>query len=91
MVHQRFVLALCSEAKAQDVVQKLFACVKPGGYIQLHEGDMTRIEEGTQDEVVMRFLDLMKKSWTDLGNQLSPGPKLGQWVKDAVPWWWRRK
>ena len=83
VVHQRFVLALVPEAVSPDAVQKLFACVKPGGYIQLHEGDMTAIEEGPQHEAATRFLDFMKEAWTGLGYQLAPGPKLTKWLKDA--------
>ena len=83
VVHQRFVLSLCSEAASADAVRKLFACVRPGGYIQLHEGDMTRIEEGPGHEAGIRFRDFMEKAWALLGYNSSPGPKLVQWLQDA--------
>lgn len=85
VVHQRFVLALCPASTSADVIQKLFACVKPGGYIQLHEGDMTRIQDGPQHQAAAQFRDFLKEVWTTLGltGNLKPGPQLVQWLKDA--------
>lgn len=83
LVHQRFVLPICSDEASVDAVKKLFACVKPGGYIQLHDGDMAQIAEGPQHQAMMRFRDMMQKAWTLLGYNLSPGPKLAGWLKDA--------
>jgi len=83
LVHQRFVLPICSDEASVDAVKKLFACVKQGGYIQLHDGDMEEIAEGPQHKAMMRFRDMMQKAWTMLGFNLSPGPKLAGWLKDA--------
>ena len=33
LVHQRFVLPICSDEASIDAVKKIFACVKRGGYI----------------------------------------------------------
>ncbi|KAI9877144.1 MAG: hypothetical protein M1830_004694 [Pleopsidium flavum] len=83
LVHQRFVLPICSDEASIDAVKKIFACVKQGGYIQLHDGDMEEIAQGPQHEAMMRFRDMMQKAWTMLGYNLSPGPKLAGWLKDA--------
>ena len=73
MIQQRFVLALFAEAVCPDAVQELSTCMKPGGRNQLHEGDMTVIDEGPQREMASRFLNL----WSKLeGNQLIPMLKL---------------
>lgn len=83
LVHQRFVLPVCGDEASVDAIAKLCKCVRPGGYAQLHDGDMETIEEGPNNGAMMRFRDVMVQSWRMLGHNLSPGPKLGGWLKQV--------
>ncbi|KAJ5409556.1 uncharacterized protein N7487_003915 [Penicillium crustosum] len=83
VVHQRFVLTVCSDQAAQDAVRNLFACVKPGGWIELHEGNMLTIQEGPNHPAFMQFRDIMVKAWAAIGNQPSPGNFLVPWLKEV--------
>ncbi|KAL4949378.1 S-adenosyl-L-methionine-dependent methyltransferase [Aspergillus filifer] len=83
VVHQRFVLTVCSNETALDAVEKLFACVKPGGWIELHEGDMLSIQDGPDHPAFTRFRDTMVNAWAAIGNQPNPGKFLVPWLKAA--------
>ncbi|KAJ4854542.1 methyltransferase domain-containing protein [Trichoderma breve] len=83
VVHQRFVLTVGSDETAQEAVKLLFACVKPGGFIELHEGDMLSIQEGPDHVAFMKFRDIMVNAWNSIGHQPSPGSFLVQWLKAA--------
>ncbi|KAL1599500.1 hypothetical protein SLS60_007303 [Paraconiothyrium brasiliense] len=83
LVHQRFVLPVCNDAQSLDSIQKLFTCVKPGGYIQLHDGDMETIIEGPDRVAMTEFRDMMGMAWGIMGHNLSPGPKLAHWLREA--------
>ncbi|KAF3389006.1 hypothetical protein F1880_003265 [Penicillium rolfsii] len=83
VVHQRFVLTVCSNETAQDAIEKLFACVKPGGWIELHEGDMLSIQDGPEYPAFTRFRDVMVNAWAAIGNQPTPGKFLVPWLKAA--------
>ncbi|TVY85167.1 N-methyltransferase tcpN [Lachnellula suecica] len=82
LVHQRFVLPVCSDTTSVNVIRKLMTCVKPGGWIQIHDADFDTIQEGPGHEAMERFRDVMRKSWTMIGYNLSPGPKLYGWAKE---------
>ncbi|EPE30772.1 S-adenosyl-L-methionine-dependent methyltransferase [Glarea lozoyensis ATCC 20868] len=81
LVHQRFVLPVCSDESSLDVIGKLHSCVKPGGWIQLHDADFDTIQEGLGHEAMELFRDVMRRSWAILGYNLSPGPKLAGWME----------
>lgn len=88
VVHQRFVLAACkgesqAEAQGADAVAKLFGLVKPGGWIELHEGNMVTVREGPQHAAMMRFRDVFVQAWKKLGQIPDPGVYIGQWLRDA--------
>ena len=83
LVHQRFVLTTCNEEAAYDAIQKLFKCVEPGGWIQLHEGDSQTIQEGPNHTAFMRFRDFVSKTWGLQDYQMAPGPKLKKWLADV--------
>ena len=83
LVHQRFVLAVCSDAGSLDALKLLWATVKPGGWIEVHEGDMETIDESPGHEAMTRFRDMMVRAWTGLGHQPSPGPRLTKWLKEV--------
>ncbi|KAJ2902513.1 hypothetical protein MKZ38_000477 [Zalerion maritima] len=84
-VHQRFVLAACtSQAQAAAAVAELFACVRPGGWIELHEGNMVVVRnEGSQHAAMARFRDVAVAAWASIGQLPDPGPRVGQWLRDA--------
>ncbi|KAK0739365.1 hypothetical protein B0T21DRAFT_409716 [Apiosordaria backusii] len=83
VVHQRFVLAACpSEDAALGAVRGLWKCVRPGGWIELHEGHMHAIREGPQHGAMMRFRDTMVAAWRNgIGQMTDPGPRLGGWLR----------
>ncbi|PTU17394.1 hypothetical protein P175DRAFT_0445685 [Aspergillus ochraceoroseus IBT 24754] len=83
VVHQRFVLTVASNETGPDAVRKLFACVKPGGWIELHEGNMLSIQEGPEHAAFTTFRDIMVNAWAAIGNQPSPGSYLVTWLKEA--------
>ncbi|OKL56654.1 hypothetical protein UA08_08297 [Talaromyces atroroseus] len=83
VVHQRFVLTVCSNETALDATKKLFACVKPGGCIELHEGDMLSIQEGPKHPAFTKFRDTMVNAWAAIGNQPNPGKFLVPWLEQA--------
>ncbi|RFU32838.1 hypothetical protein B7463_g3508, partial [Scytalidium lignicola] len=83
VVHQRFVLTVGSDDTAQEAVKLLFACVKPGGFIELHEGNMLSIQEGPDHQAFMKFRDMMVNAWAAIGNQPNPGSFLLPWLKEA--------
>ncbi|KAJ5894545.1 hypothetical protein N7495_006236 [Penicillium taxi] len=81
VVHQRFVLTVGSNETAQEAVKMLFSCVKPGGWIELHEGNMLSIQEGPKHAAFMKFRDTMVNAWAAIGNQPSPGLFLVPWLR----------
>jgi SAM-dependent methyltransferase len=83
IVHQRFVLTVGSNDTAQEAVKLLFACVKSGGFIELHEGNMLSIQEGRENQAFMKFRDIMVNAWAAIGNHPSPGTCLVPWLKEA--------
>ncbi|KAJ6101988.1 hypothetical protein N7486_004415 [Penicillium sp. IBT 16267x] len=83
IVHQRFVLTVGTNDTAQEAVKMLFSCVKPGGWIELHEGNMLSIQEGPDHKAFMKFRDIMVNAWAAIGNQPSPGSFLVPWLKEA--------
>lgn len=83
IVHQRFVLTVGSNDTAQEAVKMLFSCVKPGGWIELHEGNMLSIQQGPEHKAFMKFRDMMVNAWAAIGNQPSPGSFLVAWLQNA--------
>ncbi|KZF23921.1 S-adenosyl-L-methionine-dependent methyltransferase [Xylona heveae TC161] len=84
VAHQRFVLSVCPNDDAGvDAVKKLFACVKPGGWIELHEGDMQSIREGPEHAAFTRFRDVMVRAWGAIGNRPRPAEHLVEWLQKA--------
>ncbi|KAM3427504.1 hypothetical protein MY4824_009410 [Beauveria thailandica] len=84
IVHQRFVLAACkSDEQGHKAVSSLFNLTKPGGWIELHEGNMLKVQEGPNHVAMMRFRDIAVDAWRKLGLLPDPGPRLGQWLRDT--------
>ncbi|KAG5964824.1 hypothetical protein E4U57_004849 [Claviceps arundinis] len=84
VVHQRFVLAACqSDEHGRRAVANLLALTKPGGWIELHEGNMLAIQEGEAHSAMMRFRDIAVAAWVSIGQVPNPGPRLTDWMRDA--------
>ncbi|KAM3516391.1 hypothetical protein NHJ13051_009956 [Beauveria bassiana] len=84
IVHQRFVLAACkSDEQGHKAVSSLSNLTKPGGWIELHEGNMLKVQEGPNHVAMMRFRDIAVDAWRKLGLLPDPGPRLGQWLRDT--------
>ena len=84
LVHQRFVLGTCTEdAAAAAAVRGLFSCVRRGGWIELHEGNMHVIREGPRHKAFMRFRDMIVHSWCTIRQQTAPGTKIAAWLREA--------
>ncbi|KAG6039055.1 hypothetical protein E4U19_007553 [Claviceps sp. Clav32 group G5] len=84
VVHQRFVLAACqSDEHGRRAVANLLALTKPGGWIELHEGNMLAIQEGEAHSAMMRFRDIAVAAWVSIGQVPDPGPRLTDWMRDA--------
>lgn len=84
VVHERFVLAACpDDAKVGDTVKKLFAYVRLGGWIKLHEGNMVDMQEGPQHPAMTKFRDIMVGAWAGIGQLPDPGPRLHKWLVAA--------
>lgn len=82
-VHQRFVLPVCSDNTSIDVIKNLMDCVKPGGWIMLHDSDFDTIDEGPGHEAMELFRSVLRRSWKMMGYNLSPGPKIEGWLRDV--------
>ncbi|KAF2711262.1 S-adenosyl-L-methionine-dependent methyltransferase [Pleomassaria siparia CBS 279.74] len=83
LVHQRFVLMACNDANSVEAIRYLGECVKPGGWIQLHDGDMQTIEDGPMHPAMERFREIVRTGFRMMGFNLSPGPKLVKWLTEA--------
>ncbi|KAH0593814.1 hypothetical protein MHUMG1_08566 [Metarhizium humberi] len=84
IVHQRFVLAACrSDEQAQRAVASLVTLAKPGGWIELHEGNMLSIQEGEAHRAMMRFRDIAVAAWASIGQLPDPGVRLAGWLRGA--------
>lgn len=76
LVHQRFVLPVCSDKTSIDAIVKLLTCVKPGGWIVLHDADFDTIDEVEGHGAMERLRDVLRRSWELLGYNLSPSTKI---------------
>lgn len=84
LVHQRFVLAACgSLEQGQEAVAQLANLAKPGGWVEIHEGNMMVIQEGPEHKAMMRFRDLAVGVWKSLGKMPDPGVNVVQWLQKA--------
>lgn len=84
LVHQRFVLAACeSLEQAQEAVNQLASLAKPGGWVEIHEGNMMVIQEGPGHEAMSRFRDLAVGVWKSLGKMPDPGVNVAEWLQNA--------
>ena len=83
LVNQRHVLAIFPEETCEAIVKSLVTCVKPGGWIQLHDSDTQAIRVGEKHPAMDRFRKLIDEAWGLMGYNSSPATKLAGWLKDA--------
>lgn len=84
VVHQRFVLAACkTEAQAAGAVAGLYGLVKPGGWVELHEGNLMTVQEGEKHRAMMRFRDIAVQAWTQIGQIPDAGKHIAKWLRQA--------
>ncbi|KAJ4292543.1 Glucosaminyl phosphatidylinositol (GlcN-PI) nositol acylation protein [Kalmusia sp. IMI 367209] len=82
LVHQRFVLPVCNDNQSVDTIKE-FACVKAGGYIRLHYGDMETVVERSDRVAMTKFRDMMARGVEHNGAQSEPWTKITQRLKEA--------
>ncbi|KAI9706986.1 MAG: hypothetical protein M1820_004574 [Bogoriella megaspora] len=71
LVHQRYCLAVVKPEAAVAPVAGLFSCVRPGGWIQLIEVDLTKWRsEGDEHKAFKRMKDFVVKAFDEAN--LSP-------------------
>ncbi|KJK93847.1 hypothetical protein H633G_02350 [Metarhizium anisopliae BRIP 53284] len=69
--------------KTMRAVASLVTLAKPGGWIELHEGNMVRIQEGEAHRAMMRFRDIAVAAWASIGQLPDPGVRLAGWLRGA--------
>lgn len=74
LVHQRTVLVNARKMPLQDVLSPMARLLKPGGWIQLMEGDFADVEEN--GPAMREFLDLGKWFFEEAGPGSDMGPRL---------------
>jgi hypothetical protein len=82
LVHQRYVTTNMPQGEAPNVIKRLLGLVKPGGYIQLVEADMTSFDrDGHPGE--SEKMDFMAKFFATGDMDPATGPKLAHWLTEA--------
>ena len=83
LVHQRLVLIAVSPEVARQAVHNLVNLVKPGGYIQLVEPDVSTIGEGITEETPAqrKYLQINEQAFSTIGGNVKLGPHLREWLE----------
>ncbi|KAI9767720.1 MAG: hypothetical protein M1839_004355 [Geoglossum umbratile] len=83
LVHQRLVLPTVSPEVAREAVRNLVNMVKPGGYIQLVEPDVSAIGKGIADETPAqhKYAEINNQVFSMTGGNINPGPHLREWLE----------
>lgn len=76
LVHQRTVLVNARKIPIKNVLSQMAALLKPGGWIQLMEGDFAPVDEN--GPAMREFLDIGKWFFDEAGPGSDMGPRLGQ-------------
>lgn len=74
LVHQRTVLVNARKMPIRDVVAEMVNLIKPGGWIQLMEGDFETVQEN--GPAMQEFLELGKWFFDEAGPGSDMGPRL---------------
>jgi hypothetical protein len=83
LVHQRYCLAMFSPEKEEAMVGRLFGLVKPGGYIQLVDANLTGYDRGENHPGMSRMMDFIQRGFTEAGMNPAPGPFIADWLRKA--------
>jgi hypothetical protein len=83
LVHQRYCLALFTPAQDQEIIERLWELVKPGGYIQFVESDMMIFQRGPEHAGMTRFMTFAEKAFPMAGMNHRPGPAVKGWLESA--------
>ncbi|KAH0565966.1 hypothetical protein GP486_000634 [Trichoglossum hirsutum] len=83
LVHQRLVLPAVSPEIARETVYNLVKMVKPGGYIQLVEPDISAIGKGIANETPAqhKYAEINDQVFSMTGGNIKPGPYLREWLE----------
>lgn len=74
LIHQRTVLVNARKIAIGDVISKMVGLLKPGGWIQLMEGDFAPVQEN--GPAMQEFLGLGKWFFDEAGPGSDMGPRL---------------
>jgi len=83
LVHQRCILALFSPAQGQAAIEGLFGLVRPGGYIQIIEGDLLSFDGGVNHPGMAKLMDFCEKAFPKAGMNNTAGRYLKGWLEEA--------
>ena len=83
LVHQRYCLAQFNEQQDAEIIKNLLGLVKPRGYLQFVEADMTSFETGPDHGGMTKFIDYVTIAFPQVNMNASPGPKIKGWLEDA--------
>ncbi|KAI9857133.1 MAG: hypothetical protein M1813_008624 [Trichoglossum hirsutum] len=83
LVHQRLVLPVVSPEVAREAVHNLVNMVKPGGFIQLVEPDISAIGKGIVNETPAqhKYAEMNNQVFSITGGNIKPGPHLREWLE----------
>jgi SAM-dependent methyltransferase len=83
LVHQRYCLTQFTDEKAIDIVSNLLGLVKPGGFVQFLEADMTSFKGGNEHAGMSEFMRFCKRAFPEAKMNPSSGPSIKNWLKDS--------
>ncbi|CAG8975304.1 hypothetical protein HYALB_00010546 [Hymenoscyphus albidus] len=89
LVHQRYCLTQFSAEKGAAIIKRLYGNVKPGGYLQIVESNITGFDrgdgvDGRENNVeIIKAMDYFNKEFTRRGLKPRPGPSAGEWMHKA--------
>jgi hypothetical protein len=83
LVHQRLVLGSVSPEIGRQAVRNLANLVKPGGYIQLVDADISAMGKGIAEETPAqrKFAEVMGQLFSMIDGNIKPGPSLRTWLE----------
>ncbi|CAG8948934.1 hypothetical protein HYFRA_00002061 [Hymenoscyphus fraxineus] len=89
LVHQRYCLTQFSAEKGAAIIKRLYNNVKPGGYMQIVESNITGFDrgdgvDGKENNVeIIKAMDYFNKDFTKRGLEPRPGPSAQEWLHRA--------
>ena len=83
LVHQRYCLAQFSAEKDAAIIKRLFGLVKPGGYLQIVDANLSGFDEGEGHIGMVNAMNYFVKAFTEHGLEPRPGPSAVEWMRQA--------